>query len=172
MDYNEVQSFLKNRLMFLVLMIFPILLIFFLYGLYQQVVLGQSFGNQPMSNLGLLASIIALSLLFLWFLQLKLVTQVSNDGVSAHFSSLGRYKREIPFDSIQAVEVVSYNGLTEHGGWGWRVGPFGKAFTVYGNQAVKLTLKGHKTTLTGTVYIGTQNPYELAAVIENNLEAL
>jgi len=170
MLYKEVQRFTGNKIMLVVLILLALLLLFFGYGTIRQLFYGQAFGNQPMSNVGLVISFILLAVLLWWFIQLRLVTQVSEEGISLHFSSLGRFKREIPFLSIKDIEVMSYNGLTDHGGWGWRVGPFGMAYTAYGNQAIKLTMHNQKTNLSKAVYIGTQDADALAAAIRKHVD--
>ncbi len=167
--YKEVQRFTDNKIMLAVLILLGLGVLFLAYGLIRQLFFGQVFGNQPMSNSGLIFMFLFVALLFFWLVQLRLVTQVTTEGISIHFSSLSRFKRKVQYEDIQTIEIVSYNGLTDHGGWGWRIGKFGKAYTVYGNQAVKITLQGHKLTLSGVIFIGSQSASELASAIKKNL---
>lgn len=170
MLYKEVQRFIDNKVMLLTSILLILLFLFFAYGAIRQLFYNQSFGNQPMSNVGLVVSLVFIALLLWVFIQLRLVTQVSEKGVSVHFSLFRRFKRDIAFMAIKEVEQLSYNGLTDHGGWGWRVGPFGTAYTAYGNQAVKLTMHNQKTNLSKAVYIGTQDADALATAIKKHVD--
>ena len=55
-----------------------------------------------------------------------------------------------------------YSPLREFGGWGYRVGPGGKAFNMQGNMGLQLEMMGGEKLL-----IGTRKPEELAAWVEN-----
>lgn len=62
----------------------------------------------------------------------------------------------IPWSEIETVHIRKYKPLREYGGWGWRVGPNGKAYNVKGNQGLQLLFKDRTALL-----IGTQKPKEL-----------
>jgi hypothetical protein len=83
--------------------------------------------------------------------------------LSIRFTPFSLFKKQILLDEIKSVEVISYDAVSEHGGWGWRVGGFGRAFTAYGQKAVKVT-----TNAGLTILIGTQRPYELAPLLKRS----
>lgn len=65
-----------------------------------------------------------------------------------------------PAERIRAVEAVEYRPLRDFGGWGWRSGPKGTAYSASGNRAVRLEIEDRSP-----VYIGSARPDELAAVL-------
>lgn len=162
MKYREVQPFVRNKL--LTAFLVPLLLLIFGlgYGLVRQVIFNQEFGAKPVSNLFLTLIFVALTLLLLAFLRLQLVTQVSKESLVVEFKPLGIVRRQIPLNEIESATIASYNGIADHGGWGWRISGSVIAFTVYGNQAVKITTWGNKRIL-----IGTQHPHDLLAAVRN-----
>lgn len=55
-----------------------------------------------------------------------------------------------------SVESVIYNPIGDWGGWGIRYNSRGRAYNMYGNEGVEVTLKNGKVIL-----FGTQRPDEL-----------
>lgn len=66
----------------------------FVYAFIQQVVMGQPFGNKPMSNKGIIAAISFLSIFNLLFYSMQLVTTIDEDAISVRF---------YPFHFFQSV---------------------------------------------------------------------
>jgi len=135
---------------------------FFVYGIYQQVVLKVPFGDNPASDEGLyigFAIILAITLLF-WVM--KLQTQVKEDGIYVKFFPIHFRYKKYTWDNLSKVYVRTYSPLTEYGGWGIRLGLFGKgnAYNVKGNQGLQLEIPGKANLL-----IGTQQPEALQAVL-------
>ena len=95
-----------------------------------------------------------------WFLSLKLVTEVRDEEVYVKFVRLWR-ARTIPLDQIRRVAAVTYSPLLDYGGWGIRCGRKGMAYNVSGNCGVQLELKEGRPLL-----VGSQRSEELARAIE------
>ncbi len=96
-----------------------------------------------------------------WALFGTLRIAVFSDEVRATFGRLEFFRKTVPLDRIRRVEAVQYSPLTEFGGWGMRVRPGRRAWTVRGNQAVRITLDEGPT-----IYLGTPNPQRLRERIE------
>jgi hypothetical protein len=92
------------------------------------------------------------------FALLKLITEVSEDGVLIHYFPLKR--RWIKRDRIQSVAARTYRPLRDYGGWGIRRGWSSVAYTVQGDRGVWLELSRGKPVL-----IGSQQPEALAEAI-------
>jgi len=92
------------------------------------------------------------------FYKMKLITEVSAEGVYINFSPLSH--QVILFENIKNCRVRTYRPIREYGGWGIRFGRAGKAYNVSGSRGVQLQLKNGKGLL-----IGSQRPEELARVI-------
>jgi len=160
--FHEEQAF-RQVWLWVVLLSSAVLVVgLFGYGLFQQWVLGQPWGNQPLSDMALLfvaVSVVGLDLAIVWlFYRLKLVTEVRDDGVYVRFFPLRA--KLIPFRDITRCEARTYHPLREYGGWGIRYGRNGKAYNVSGNQGVQLEFIKDRPLL-----IGSQQPAALAEAI-------
>lgn len=69
-------------------------------------------------------------------------------------------KREIPLCDVESCEPRTYNPIRDYLGWGWRIGPAGRALTVPGRHGVQLVLRGGERLL-----ISSGQPEELAFAI-------
>lgn len=93
---------------------------------------------------------------------LKLETRVAETGVRVR--GFWFINRLIPYETIASAEKRVYKPLTEYGGWGYRIGPFGKAYSARGNEGVQLVLKDG-----GRVLIGSQRADEFARALSARL---
>lgn len=134
----------------------------FLFRIYKQLVIGQPFGNKPTSNQDLMIAEGLILLITIWFLYLRLDTQIKKDGVYVRFFPFHFSYRYYPWERISKSFVRQYNPITEYGGWGLRLGIFGrgKAYNVSGNEGLQLEFSNHKKLL-----IGTHKPIELAETL-------
>lgn len=141
----------------------PILI--FAYGLFKQLVLGEPWGNNPMSNKAIVGIIVALVLIAVWIYQMRLIIEVRDDGVLVHYYLLWR-RRTIPFRQIRRAYARIYNPIREYGGWGIRMefDRRGWAYNVSGNEGVQLELDGDERLL-----IGSQRAEELARTIQEKM---
>lgn len=71
-------------------------------------------------------------------------------------------KREISLADVESCEPRTYRPMTDYLGWGWRVGPAGRALTVPGKEGVQLVLRGGERLL-----ISSAQPEKLAATIRS-----
>jgi hypothetical protein len=139
-------------------------LVLFAYGMVRQLLLGEPWGDRPMSDAALAlvgASVILVDaglLLLMW--SARLTTEVRTGGLYLRFFPFHRTWQRIPFEEILSSEARTYNPIGEYGGWGIRYGLRGKAYNVSGDRGVMLELAGGKTLL-----VGSQRADELAAAI-------
>lgn len=120
----------------------------FLWGLVQQLGMGESWGDNPMSDLGLvLMSALVFALTGL-FMAMHLSTEITKEGVRIFFFPLTR--RFISWDEVEQASVVEYNPVLDYGGWGLRWGRQGRAYSVSGSTGIELLLKNGKKVLIGT----------------------
>ena len=165
--FSEEQRFRQKWLWILLLVSTFSITIFFAYGFIRQIILGQPWGDRPMSDISLiivgLLSITLMGGMTYLFYSLKLVTEVRNDCVHIRFFPLS--EQRIPFHNIKKCEVRRYNPIREYGGWGIRYGRKGKAYNVSGNRGVQLELFQGKNLL-----IGSARSDELAQAINNLLK--
>ncbi|MEM9259217.1 MAG: hypothetical protein AAGA62_06185 [Bacteroidota bacterium] len=97
--------------------------------------------------------VMALTMILLATIELR--TKITADGLEVKFWPFA--KKRIFRSEIKKAQVRKYSPLREFGGWGYRIGPGGKAFNMYGNQGLQLEMTdGEK------LMIGTQRPEELA----------
>lgn len=127
------------------------------YGVFQQIVLGEQFGNKPMSDNGtiIFAFFVFGFIYFNWFL--TLITEINNDGIKMQFVPF--IKKEIKWEEIKSVKVVNYGFV----GYGIRLGSkYGTVYNINGNKGLAIALKNGKKFV-----IGTQKETPLSEVVKN-----
>ena len=124
----------------------------FLFGVFQQVFNGHPFGDKPMSDVGLLIVSGLFLLITLLFVVFRLETQIKKDGIYVRFFSFHVNFKYFSWESLTKSFVRNYSAITEYGGWGLRIGLFGrgKAYNVSGNTGLQLEFKTSKKLLIGT----------------------
>jgi hypothetical protein len=161
--FKEEQRFRLPLFLFFIVTIFVIAL--YGYGMFQQVVLGHSWGNKPMSDARVVAigsiEIVVITSVFVIFFVARLITEVRSDGLYIRFIPFHRSFRRIPFETLKAYEACTYRPIRDAGGYGIHRGRRGWAYNVSGNRGVQLELVSGKRML-----IGSQRPDELVCAIE------
>lgn len=87
-----------------------------------------------------------------------MTTEVFEDHVKVTFGKKTRYR--VPLKNVIRAYARSYRPLLEYGGWGIRLGPSGRAFTMRGQRGAQLILKSGTRLL-----IGSENAEALAETI-------
>ena len=127
-----------------------------LFGIYKQFILGEAFGNNPMSNLGLIifsVFIFGIIILF-WFIRLK--TEIDKNEIRINFVPF--VKRQYQWEDVKSAKIITYKFV----GYGIRTG--GAHDVIYntsGNKGLSLELFNGKKYL-----IGTQKEIELQALLK------
>ena len=160
--FEEEQRFRQTWLWVILLISIVPVVILMIYGTYQQLALGQPFGNHPVSDttliwLGPAMILLMLSVpILLWTMKLHIIV----DREFLHIRFFPFVKRDIPLNDILEWKAKVYHPLRDYGGWGIRWGFKGKAYNVSGNRGVQLVLIKNKKLL-----IGSQKPDALAQAI-------
>ena len=116
------------------------------YGIVQQVVFNEPFGDNPMSDLGLVI-IFFLNLgicIFLWML--KLQTSITKDEIRISYPPLA--KKQIRWSEVEKAQIVKYSPFIGYGLRIWT--PYGTVYNVKGNRGLSLILKNGKKYMVGT----------------------
>jgi hypothetical protein len=133
----------------------------FIYGLIKQLILNEPWGNNPMSDTGLIIVSIVIFLFSISMFLVKLETIITQEGIYIRFFPFLIRYRFYSWNEINKVEVKKYSPLKHYGGWGFRFGINGsKAFNMRGRIGLELILNNDRKVL-----IGTTNPQELEEVI-------
>lgn len=157
--FTEKQKFKQWWLWLILLFVNGI----FLFGVFIQVIGGQQFGDNPMSDPMLLIITGLVLLLSLLFLSFRLETQIRTDGIYVRFFPFHIAYRHYTWNSLVKSYIRQYSPITEYGGWGLRFGIFGNgtAYNISGNMGLQLVFTNNKKLL-----IGTQQPEEITAVLQ------
>lgn len=127
------------------------------YGIIKQIVLGDPWGDNPLSDFGLVLYLIfTLALVgFIGILELK--TEISEETINVKFFPLTQ--KTIRWRDVKTAEVVNYGFV---GGWGIRIGTrYGTVYNTSGNMGLALSM------VNGKKYcIGTQRPDELEDLLK------
>ena len=138
----------------------------FLYGIYQQVLLGIPYGDHPMSNAGLWLTFGLMLLLSLLFWIAKLETNITKECIYVRLFPFQIKYRSILWSNVHKAYIRTYSPIKEYGGWGIRVGlsENGQAYNVSGNVGLQIEYtNGNK------LLIGTQKAAALEKVISTIL---
>ncbi len=132
------------------------------YGIYQQLILGRPWGNQPMSDLGLvlvtLLCLVIMTGVVLLLRFLKLETKVDRWGVHYRFSPLINQWKEIKKTDILEYKIKTYSFR----GYGIRWGLDGiKTLTAKGNKGIEFHYGKNKRLI-----IGSQQPEMFLAALD------
>lgn len=154
--FTEIQRFTQ----WWIWLIFIAIVSFTGYGVYKQLILKEAFGNNPMSNIGLLIFSGFIMVIIALFLVMRLKTEINEKGIAMHFRPFT--KKQIAWEEITKAEVLDYGFV---GGWGIRLWTnYGTVYNTKGSKGLALELKDGKKLL-----IGTQNPEALEEVLRTYL---
>ena len=136
------------------------------YGIIQQLFYKTPFGDNPMSNLGLIFFTFSMLVLTIFIFSIKLKTRIDEKGIYYQFFPIHLSYKLISWNEISKAGIRTYYPISEFGGWGLRGGFFfnkgkGKAINVSGNIGIQLELKDGEKLL-----IGTQKKAEVKRVLE------
>lgn len=127
------------------------------YGIYKQLILGEQFGNQPMSNLGLVVFCISILgfIAILWFMRLK--TEIDENEIRINLFPF--IKKRLNWKDIKNAKIVNYGFV---GGWGIRLGTkYGTVYNSKGNKGLAIELQNGEKFL-----VGTQKENDLNKIVE------
>jgi hypothetical protein len=118
----------------------------FLLGIFQQIIRGRPFGDNPMSNLGLIISTLLILLFNLLVLNIRLETLIKRDGIYVRFFPIQLRFKFFSWAALEKCYVRTYSALSEFGGWGLRFG----AYNVSGEKGLQLEFTNKSKFLIGT----------------------
>lgn len=119
--------------------------------------------DRPVPDLFVLVFAITFGIaLFILFSLVELRTRVTQGAIYIKFFPFHIRWLRFSIQEIASFSNVTYNPITEYGGWGIRFGLNGKAYNVSGISGVRLFFKDGKKIL-----IGSRVPDQFAAAIQN-----
>ena len=146
-------------------------IVLFAYGFYKQLIAGKPWGDNPMSDVGLVFVTFFVFLIwggvFFLFEKTKLFTTIYENRILLRFPPFFYKEKSIPARIIQKMEVRKYNPIKEFGGWGLRYGFKGKAYNVKGNMGLQIQFINGKRLL-----VGTQKPDQVKWAISKMTEGV
>jgi len=152
-EFREEQKFTQWWL-WLILILAGILP---MVGIYKQIILDEPFGDNPMSDLGLIILTVFIFLLIGLFTLMKLRTKIDRDKIEMSFFPF--IKRTAKWSEIKKAEVQDYGFV---GGWGIRLWTkYGTVYNIKGDKGLAIELHNGKKYL-----IGTQRETELKEIIQ------
>jgi hypothetical protein len=154
--FEEVQQFKQKALEGLMLVVNTGLIVAYAVEVFKT---GQA---SPEANVGLLTGIVIAGLITFLLKRIKLITQITTEGIQVRFAPLQRGFQLYRWQDIEHLFIRTYNPMPEYGGWGLRMGPSGSAYNASGNVGLQLVLRGNFKIL-----IGTTKPELLIEVLHN-----
>ena len=127
------------------------------YGVYEQLILGEPFGNVPLPDMALLFSLLFTLLLIGLFWMTELRTTIDDQAIRIKYVPLT--SKEFKWSDIARAEMVNYGFV---GGYGIRLGTkYGTVYNTRGKVGLAIELRNGKK-----YCIGTQREEELRALLE------
>ncbi|OIQ30452.1 MAG: hypothetical protein BM564_03540 [Bacteroidetes bacterium MedPE-SWsnd-G2] len=117
-----------------------------LVGVYKQLILGQPFGDKPMSDSGLIIYAVLTFLFILGFQALTLKTKITSRSIAFQFYPF--VKKEISWNEVKSAKLINYGFV---GGWGIRLWTkYGTVYNVKGTKGLAIELNNGKKLVIGT----------------------
>jgi hypothetical protein len=150
-EYVELQRFNQWWLwvFILALNLLPV------YGIYKQMLMGEPWGNNPMSDVGLFI-FLGFTLSFaLFFSYIELRTEIDSRGIRVRLRPIST--QSFHWEQIESVQLVRYGFV----GYGLRLmTKFGTVYNTRGRYGLAIATRDG-----GRYLIGTQEPRKLAEVV-------
>lgn len=142
------------------------------YGVYQQLVIGQAFGNNPVPDHVLIVLAIAVPAIFVlmfWIVQnSKMITEVRSDAIIYRYPYFINKEKIIPFKDIDKAYVRSFNAMKDLGGHGIKIkSKTNRSITVAGKFGIQIILKDG-----GSILLGTQKHQAFMSAIDKVIRNL
>ena len=126
-------------------------------GIYKQIIIGEPFGDKPISDVGLVVFAIIIFSLVGLFILMKLKTNIDTNKIEMNFFPFVR--KTTKWTEIRKAEVVNYGFV---GGWGIRLWTkYGTVYNTKGNKGLAIELLNGKKYL-----IGTQKVTEMKEILK------
>ncbi len=153
--FTEEQRYTQWWIWFLLSAALLAVVVPFGIGIRQQLGEGQPWGNEPMSNAGLIFTGVFSTAIMLGAILLvrisRLKTKITDQGIYVAYYPLMRKWKIIGATEIDRYELRSYRAKREYGGYGLRKRRrAGRAYTIAGNIGLQLYLKDGTKILIGT----------------------
>ena len=134
----------------------------FLFGVHQQVIVGQQFGDKPISEKVLIVITGLTLLLTFLFINFRLDTIIKRDRIYVRFFPFHITFKHYNWNNLTKSFVRQYAAISEYGGWGLKFGLLGKgkAYYVSDDKGLQLEFNNKKKLL-----IGTNKPDELTETL-------
>ena len=97
----------------------------------------------------------------------KFQIEVSTEGLFLRFFPLHWKVRKIDLADVEGIEAVTYHAVRDYGGFGIRLLPRAKAYSVGGGQGVRISYRNGYHLL-----LGTRHPRDLAMAVSRILPTL
>ena len=94
------------------------------------------------------------------FLSNCLITQITAHGIYVRFPPFMPSEQQFLWNNIREVYVIKYKPITQYGGWGIRIGAYGRAFNISSTTGLQIIFNDNSKLL-----IGTRQPEKLIAVL-------
>jgi hypothetical protein len=156
--FNESQTFRGTWIMYLILLLeLPTFLVLV-------VVLSMQEGEKTDVFIGILIVLLVMGGTFLLIMNLKLETRIDDQTISYRFFPFFGW-RKITKSKLVSADVITYQGLTDYGGWGIKGNKTTKAYSIRGDRGLLLDIGEKKK-----IMIGTQKSDELEPFIASWME--
>lgn len=104
---------------------------------------------KPFDEREFMFTIVFLTLLVVFISTIRLETEIGKTGIYYRFFPLKK-KTFIPKTEIKDCYFRIYKPIKEYGGWGIRIGRYGRAYSIRGTKGMQIRLEDDSRILIGT----------------------
>ncbi|QAA83174.1 hypothetical protein EI546_05155 [Aequorivita sp. H23M31] len=116
-----------------------------IYGIYEQLIMGNPVGNHPVSNLVMVITTLFIFGLIYFNWYITLITEINSDGIKMRFIPF--LKKDISWSEVESAQIVDYGFV----GYGIRLGSkYGTIYNIKGGKGLALKLRNGKRFVIGT----------------------
>ena len=127
------------------------------FGLYYQIGLDKPFGNNPLSDTGLMIFAVLMIAFLGFFFLMRLNLTLDREGITVRFFPF--FTRAVTWEEVEHLQVVNYGFV---GGYGIRLTHrFGTVYNMSGRWGLLIYLEGGKR-----FCVGTRNKDELRRLLK------
>ena len=130
-------------------------------GIYKRKILGDIFGDEPMSDFGFIIFCVIIFGVIAMFWFMRLETEIDQNEIRMNFFPF--VKKQVSWKDIKNAEIVNYGFV---GAWGIRLWTkYGTVYNTKGNKGLAIELLNGKKFL-----IGTQKEIELTKIVQKPVD--
>ena len=163
-QYFETQPIMPKKLMTVITVFLVIIALMYGYMFYEQAILGKTSPDNAIDSHWVLIICVITALVAWYVSKIQIITKIDEGHLYLSIGAFGKTK--IALNDIEKVSFKLSNPAKEFLGFGYRIKPDKLGYIGRGKEAIEITAKGEKRTITVT----TDNASSLREALQLNVD--